>query len=45
MGLRWIFLNLLFAHAVDAFSTIDNSNQLIIKNTGNQLQLASKIQI
>ncbi len=45
MSLRWIFLTLLLAYAVDAFSAIENFDQLIRGNTNSQFQLASEIQI
>ena len=44
MSLRWIFFTLLFAYAVDAFSAIENFDQLIRENTRSQIQLASEIQ-
>ena len=44
MSLRWIFLTLLFAYAVDAYSAIENFDQLIRENNRSQLQLASEIQ-
>ena len=43
MSLRWIFMTLLFAYAVDAFSAIDNFDQLIRENNCSQLKLASKL--
>ena len=44
MKLKWIFIILLMAYTLDAFSSVDGFQEIIADNTISQTKLAAEIQ-